>query len=149
MAIPPLHTLSHLFNDEDACTSFLFSHEIFYPLQQRPRCGSPMNLQLTQGVFQCPHHGCRAARSIRKGSFFASHKLPCSKILFMGYLWLTKTPSSAITAMTGHSKHTVANFLLYFRQLIASHLDEDDTRIGGPGIIVEVDEAVMHSHHIN
>src|SRR5271167_4007277 len=43
--------------------------------------------------------------------------------------------------MTGYSKNTVNHFLQYYRELVACTLDTNDTMIGGPGIIIKVDES--------
>ena len=41
----------------------------------------------------------------------------------------------------GVSNHTVSDYYGFYRQLVADSLEEIDCRIGGPGIIVEIDES--------
>ena len=43
--------------------------------------------------------------------------------------------------MSGHDSKTVCAFWKHFRQLVASDIQEEDTVIGGPGIVVEIDES--------
>jgi hypothetical protein len=50
---------------------------------------------------------------------------------------------------TGHSSPTVTAFNGYFRQLVASTLESDDTIIGGEGIVVQVDETKMGKRKYN
>lgn len=149
MSLPSFSILQNLFSNEEACLSFLFNKGIFYKSRACPTCQLNMTLYMNKKLFICPKRGCRRALSIKKGSFFAGHNLPCSKILFMAYLWLSKVSSSSIVSMTGHSNKTVGNFLHYFRQLVSSHLDEEDTMVGGPGVIVEIDESKFgkRKHH--
>jgi transposase-like protein len=45
--------------------------------------------------------------------------------------------------MSGTSSHTVCDFNVHFRQLVADSLDQDDCVIGGPGVIVELDESKL------
>jgi hypothetical protein len=63
--------------------------------------------------------------------------------MHLAYLWLCRASSSCAIAYTGHSSHTVSSYYSYFRQLTADSLDEHEheLEIGGPGIIVELDES--------
>lgn len=45
--------------------------------------------------------------------------------------------------LTGHSRQTICDYRKFFRQLVASSLDTDDTVVGGHDVIVEVDETKM------
>jgi len=46
-------------------------------------------------------------------------------------------------AHTGHTAHTVSAYNGFFRQLVTSMLDSEDTVIGGPGVVIQVDETKM------
>ena len=63
------------------------------------------------------------------------------KILLIGYLWLNRVPVTSTIQMTGRSPNTITDFYAHYRQLVADSLDEIDCKVGGPGIIVEVDES--------
>ena len=45
--------------------------------------------------------------------------------------------------MSGCSAHTVCSFNNYFRGLVADSLDAEDRMIGGPEVIVEIDESKL------
>ncbi|CAG8719828.1 14043_t:CDS:2 [Ambispora leptoticha] len=45
--------------------------------------------------------------------------------------------------MTGHSSATIKSYMKLFREMVASTLEDDDNRIGGPNVIVEIDETKM------
>jgi hypothetical protein len=45
--------------------------------------------------------------------------------------------------LIGHSDKTTTDFYRHFRQLVSSRLDENSQQIGGPNIVVEIDETRM------
>jgi transposase-like protein len=91
---------------------------------------------------------------MRKGTFFFGSSLDCSHIMLMAYLWLTKTSKQSVMMQTGHSSDTVGIFLKHFRNLVSDNLNEENQIIGGPDIIVEIDESKFgkrknnRGHHI-
>ena len=140
-SIPNLDTLNELFTNENECINFLFQRNILYRDRICPKCSEKMKLYFERRSFRCRKNECNIEISIRKNSFFDQSKLPCSKILRIGWFWLNKMPVTSIVSMTGHSSHTITSFLSFYRQLVEGSLDADHTCIGGEGIIVEVDEA--------
>jgi transposase-like protein len=54
---------------------------------------------------------------------------------------LNKIAVTSAISITGQSSTTVCALWEYFRELVAANLDEENALIGGPGIIVEIDEA--------
>jgi hypothetical protein len=100
-----------------------------------------MTLDINEYRFRCNKRTCRTEISIRKNSFFAQSKLPCSKILKLGWLWLNKVPITSICSMIGHGTATVVSFMKFYRQLVEGILDPEDDTIGGEGVVVEIDEA--------
>lgn len=147
--IPQLSELIELFFNEESCISFLFEKEIFFKESICRACGTMMKLNLKKMIFKCGKKMCRKGISVRNGSFFVSHKLPCSKILFLGYLWLTKVPISSALLISGCSKRTISSFYGYLRQLVADSLDIEECIIGGEGIIVEIDETKLGKRKYN
>ena len=55
----------------------------------------------------------------------------------------------AAKGMTGFAKATVSAFYSHFRRLVGSMINEQDLVIGGPGIIVEVDETKIGKRKYN
>lgn len=86
---------------------------------------------------------CGGETSIRLDSFFSKSRLLCKKIMQLAYFWLNRSPVTSIISMTGCSSRTITAFNGYFRQLCADSLNLEDCLIGGPGIIVEVDETKL------
>ena len=62
-------------------------------------------------------------------------------ILLIGYLWLTKCSHTSTQSITGCSSATVTHFTGLFRQLAADEVEENEGRIGGENVIVEIDES--------
>lgn len=61
-------------------------------------------------------------------------------IMRMAYLWLLKTPTLSIVTAVGSSTRTVCAFTTYYRQLVQEAICDEETMIGGEGIVVELDE---------
>jgi transposase-like protein len=82
-------------------------------------------------------------------SFFAGTKLKANEVLLLSRLWLAKVPVCSAIELTGHSEKTIVAFWEHFRQLVSSSIDEEDTIIGGEGIVVEVDETKLGKRKYN
>ena len=67
----------------------------------------------------------------------------------MAYCWLNNHGHKQIVNQTGCSSNTVTNFTYYFRELVSSTLEIEDTLIGGNEIIVEVDETKLGRRKYN
>lgn len=148
-SLPPLHELLKILFDEDNCIHFLCDEGIFLPTVDCVKCNEPMELHLVARKYRCMRRSCRTSLSIRTRSFFSKSRLPCSKIMELAYLWLSKVPATSISAITGCSSKTICAFNAHFRQLVADSLDETDVKIGGSGVIVEVDETKLGKRKYN
>ena len=74
-------------------------------------------------------------------SFFYRVKAKCNVVLHMAHLWLSGATSSVIHLHLGLTKQVVADYTLFMRELVADSLDEMDFKIGGPNVVVEIDES--------
>lgn len=153
--IPSMYEIQEIFFNEDKCIEYLINKNILKSDRSCPHCKIPMRIKVHEGRFRCPTKSCRKAISIRKDSFFENHKLHCSKILFMSYLWLSKVPTKSIIKMTGCSSDTICSLQHQFRSLLTESLTIENTIIGGEGIIVEIDESKIgkrkhnRGHHVD
>lgn len=102
-----------------------------------------MQLNGRRRTFRCTKRSCNVEFSCRKHTFFFGSSLNCAEILHLAYMWLNKSTQTQSMNQTGHSAPTVTVFHKHFRRLVSSTLDESNTIIGGPNIIVEVDETKL------
>jgi len=70
-------------------------------------------------------------------------------VLLIGYLWLTECSNTFTQSITGCSSPTVTHLMELFRQLAADEVVENEGRIGGENVIVEIDESkfVKRKYH--
>jgi transposase-like protein len=140
MPLPSLYSMPYLF-DEEKCINFLLENSVIYTSVQCPGCGG--DTRRDKKVWVCRKSSCRKGVSIFASSFFAKTKLKCNEVLMICYLWLIKATYSVIMAATGHSSITVSDYTKFCRQLITEMVDDEDTCVGGQGIVVEVDESKL------
>jgi transposase-like protein len=100
-------------------------------------------------TLRCSTNSCRKELSIRYGTFFYGSKLECRKLLLIGYLWIDKVPIQAICQEADIARPTACSLVDYFRKLVESDLEEEDTLIGGEGVIVEIDESKLGKRKYN
>ena len=101
--------------------------------------------------FQCNKRTCRKRVSIFSNTFFEGSKLLVGQILEISYLYCIGASFSAIRQFT-HSDHaTVTAWSRYLRQAITYDLVHDPlhTKIGGPGVVVELDESKFGKRKYN
>ena len=119
-------------------------------------CGYEMKLLLDSGAKACQdgfiwicrrrmgpnkqiHQKCQ---SIRKGSWFANANLNMEEILRLMYWWSRKLPQDMVHwEIPGLGRHTSVDWYNFGREVCESVMLQDRTPIGGPGIIVEIDES--------
>ena len=85
---------------------------------------------------------CKKCFSMLRNTFFSNAKLPLNEILLFAYQWLIRTPNlGLLTIFQGMSCTTATNWTNHFAQLVALDLTAIETKIGGPDVVVEIDES--------
>jgi transposase-like protein len=149
MRLPPLSSLLAVVFNDNTAQQYLETNEVFYTSLPCPGCGNAMQLMPERGCFWCSKRDCGKEISMRKYTFFYGSSLKCSQIMLLAYCWLNQDGQQQAMNITGHSPNTVTTFYRHFRRLVASTLLDDDQIIGGPGIVVEVDETKLGKRKYN
>ena len=134
----------------------------------RPTSRRPMVLRLWQKRWQCPD--CTGTRTLFTDSVFKNSNSPAHILLKVFYFFLLDIPMTSMSVMLGLSRKTIYSLVKNCRLLIESDLINAtegnfytsiyfilysivtyllisyssnflDEQIGGPGIIVEIDES--------
>jgi transposase-like protein len=82
-------------------------------------------------------------------TFFAGTKLKVYEVFMLARLWLSEISVTSAVDLTSHSPNTVVAMWRHFRNLVISMLEEEDVMIGGPNIIVELDEKKLGKRKFN
>jgi transposase-like protein len=128
-----------IFTDENECIKFLFDNNILYKPKECKICKA--NLSRDKKRFICVNKKCRKSVSIFKDSFFSKGHVKCNLTMMIGYFWLSKCNYYTIEKMTGHSPNTITDYMKFYRELVIDTLKDYEDKIGGKGIIVEIDES--------
>jgi transposase-like protein len=147
--MPTLYDLNDQLQSEVAARTLLIERGFFRESELCPKCGESMRRDLSRWVFRCGKRSCNAERSLNKGTFLANTRLKANQVLMLGRLWLSNVSVKSAIELTGHSPNTVVDFWRFFRQLVVTTLEFEDTAIGGDGIIVEVDETKLGKRKYN
>lgn len=94
-------------------------------------------------AFRCPQ--CHVRRSIRTNSAFAKSKIPLRKIILLAYLWAKDGAVKDVSREMELSGKTVLLWFSNLRRLVVQHTAQAERAsiIGGPGMVVELDESVV------
>jgi transposase-like protein len=152
VSIPSLHEFNAALPTAETCYQFLLERNVFYREIDCSACGLSMKRYEQSGTFRCNRSNCRMKGnrvSIRKGTLFHESSLNYLEILRLSHLWLSKASHETTMILSGHSPNTITSFFSHFRQLVSSALKEEDQEIGGPELIVEIDETKLGRRKYN
>ena len=141
--MPSLYEMKDTLFDEGAAKRYLLDSGIIELTNQCPKCGEQMKVDIERWRYRCRRRSCNVERSMNNNTFFSDTRLKSNEVLMLARLWLAKVSVCSAIDLTGHSEKTVVAFWNHFRQLVSSSIEEDDTVIGGEGIIVEVYETKL------
>lgn len=120
-------------------------------------CFKPMSLRLNNGLknhgyyLRCNKRECRKEISIRKNTIFEGSHLTITQILMIIYYFINdQTSFLSIKKNTGiKCNETIVEWLNNCRRICLQYFAKHPTVIGGPGVAVEVDEAVLVKRKYN
>lgn len=120
-------------------------------------CTAEMQLYMTEQkqVFRCPRFACgRRELSCRAGSIFKGSKLQTLQIMRLARCWLLGMSHGITVQATGMSSRAVRTWYAAFREIISIDMKNNKEKIGGLGMIVEIDETLLgrrknnRGHHV-
>ena len=113
-------------------------------------CRQPMELRPKRVIdgfaWYCVNARCgnrHNIKSVRASSFFEKSRIPLAKHLHMLYLWSQDAPVKMTTENTGLSKMTVIQWFSNHRNICSQYFANNPIQMGGPGIILEIDESLF------
>ena len=135
---------------EDSAIAWCQSQGI---LNNNPDCskwGSEMRQLLRNNYYRCANTSCRAKKSIKSGTIFDNSKITISKCVLLLYEWSVETPIFRAAHEYDLSEKTVSTWYEKFREFASFFcVTANDSRIGGDGIIVEIDECLVAKRKYN
>ena len=108
------------------------------------RCGIPMQERPRKDVsdqysWWCPQ--CKGRKTIRTGSFFEKSKLSLKKWLLIIHFWSRQLPVTDAELQLEISRSTAIDIYQWLREVCSTKLLTTPIVLGGPGTVVEIDEA--------
>lgn len=93
-------------------------------------------------VWRCSNKKCHKKVSVRKGSWFENHNLTLEQILHIIYFWVYRCNQEFVCHELGVCERTIVDWYNYAREVCDNILQTNENNvIGGPGIVVEIDES--------
>lgn len=99
-------------------------------------------------IWRCPSHKGQKV-PIRRGSFLHNHNISLSDFIAIVYFWSHDISLNSAVSMIGLSKPTLIDWYSYLRDVCSHKLLTTPIQIGGPGVIVEIDESVVSRRKYN
>jgi transposase-like protein len=152
MSLPVLTEISAACATKFSAFVYLLDKNVIEVPEVCPECGGNISTynEAKPYMFRCTRkRNCGRAFSILKNTFFGSTRLSVDKILLLSYLWLCRTPTTGIIQQLKLSPNTVCNWCNHLRQLVALDIQQEGDKIGGEGIIVEIDESKFGKRKFN
>ena len=148
--IPTRASVLSVLTNEKAALCFLEDKGVIRPPKKCPYCNGKLLPQSTnleskfRFTLRCRAVACKAkySCSVLKGSILMNCKFSKEKFVDFCYHWLLGCKQKQIMAALGMNAGTVTDWSNYLREAVTMDiLNNDDCKIGGPGIIVEIDES--------
>ncbi|KAK9744526.1 ISXO2-like transposase domain [Popillia japonica] len=120
-----------------------------------PTCGNSLKLErapesIDGWLWRCYHkisfrkqarRVCGTRVALRTGTFFARSKLSLQQILGFVNLWVRCVPQTFICDELKLSQRTAVDWASFCREVCLEFFMYKPTKLGGPGIVVEIDES--------
>ena len=151
------HEIHRITDTEEHARDFLFQRGILKTSMSCPSCTSDMNLVPCSSskssdllIWRCTP--CKRFKNVRADSVLSGQKLTFSVFLqLVFYLSVKSLTNVSISQLTGVSENTISicDWKAVLHTRVADFLVANPSPIGGPGVIVEMDEAKFGKRKYN
>ena len=128
----------NILRSKNLLLSYLECEACMLPMVERSR-------KVLDGVcWVCTNANCykfRTTKSIRTNSFFDKFRISLSDIFSVVILWSEGKNFSSIISNYGYTKEVLSRIILKIRKIIKIYYDTEQIRLGGPGIVCQIDES--------
>lgn len=146
--------------DDGRIKDFLVSHKLINNSVDCPTCGSEVPMNWSRKNYRCQKQyidsnnrkkKCVFQRSIWKNTFFEKTHLAFNKVLLFVVYWVHLAPPrvNIVRSELRISTKTITDWMNFFREVCLFFVERQKQLIGGPGQIVEVDEAKIGKRKYN
>ena len=151
-----LHHEIHAITDElGHARDFLFRRGILLSTMSCTSCSAAMTLTPCSAskspdllIWRCSP--CKKYRNIRTDSILSGQKLTLQNFLILiFYLSIKSLTGIAVSQLTDLSENTVSEWKILLHTCVANWLIANPKPVGGPGVIVELDEAKFGKRKYN
>ncbi|KAI1717349.1 hypothetical protein DdX_07092 [Ditylenchus destructor] len=136
---------------------------LLYPKNSRPcpKCNSPMTTRKVKDAdkyptYRCNNYKCRHETGFFVDTFFAGLHYPLKDVLHVSYMWCREgfRVEDMIYEIRRENKtkigpDTVTQWKHFFREVTEQYFIKHPIAIGGPGVIVEIDETFCTKRKYN
>ena len=123
-----------------------------------PSCRRPMKRAFRLGTGHRREEGlylwrcskCGMERSVRNGTWFEDSNLTLLQIIHITWLFVRQRPQIHAMLDAGHlSRTTIVDWYSFCREVCSVFVERHSQKIGGPGMIVEIDESKFGKRKYN
>ena len=93
--------------------------------------------------WRCSNKKCKKKVSIHAGSWFEGHNLTLEQIILITYFRVYGVDQEFVKNELGISNQTIVDWYNFSREVCSCILEKDNEKVGGPGIVVEIDESKL------
>lgn len=141
-----------ILRDRDAFINYLVQHGVLSCHVICEKCSSKLTLKTGSRLqYACRrvtkvhkrHRECTFRKSAVSGTFFDNSKVPIEKVGLLVSIYLSRNTSRVRYTVreTGLTVATVVDWFSFIREVLMYWMHKQSAKIGGPGKIVEIDEA--------
>uniref|UniRef100_A0A1X7UUC0 Uncharacterized protein n=1 Tax=Amphimedon queenslandica TaxID=400682 RepID=A0A1X7UUC0_AMPQE len=128
--------------NNDKAMIWLMNNNVLADAINCKKCSTPCRIVIKKDtkVWRCPQKGCQAVISVPNESFFSRSHMKLNEIVDIIYWWSVKATIHVTMHKTGQHEHTIVDCFNFIRDVCTQNFIDHPTTIGGPGVIVEIDE---------